>query len=78
MREKTEAEDEQLDQLSTILGRLKAKGDAMGTELSSGQRTWVGIVRATLHRPRLLVLDEPTASLDPDVSRRVRKGCADL
>jgi len=46
----------------------------MGTELSSGQRTLVGIVRATLHRPRLLVLDEPTASLDPDVSRRVRDG----
>jgi len=55
--------------------------DAMGTELSSGQRTLVGIVRATLHRPRLLVLDEPTASLDPDVALRVRTGlreiCAD-
>jgi ABC-2 type transport system ATP-binding protein len=48
--------------------------DAMGTELSSGQRTLVGIVRATLHRPRLLVLDEPTASLDPDVALRVRTG----
>ncbi|MFI5053250.1 MAG: ABC transporter ATP-binding protein [Acidimicrobiia bacterium] len=47
---------------------------AMGNELSSGQRTLVGIVKATLHRPRLLVLDEPTASLDPDVARRVRDG----
>jgi ABC-2 type transport system ATP-binding protein len=47
---------------------------AMGNELSSGQRTLVGIVKATLHRPRLLVLDEPTASLDPDVARRVRNG----
>ena len=47
---------------------------AMGTELSSGQRTLVGIVKATLHRPRLLVLDEPTASLDPDVAHRVRQG----
>ena len=50
--------------------------DAMGTELSSGQRTLIGIVRATLHRPRLLVLDEPTASLDPDVALRVRDGTA--
>jgi ABC-2 type transport system ATP-binding protein len=47
---------------------------AMGNELSSGQRTLVGIVKATLHQPRLLVLDEPTASLDPDVALRVRRG----
>ena len=47
---------------------------AMGTELSSGQRTLVGVVKATLHQPRLLVLDEPTASLDPDVAQRVRAG----
>src|SRR3954471_10066878 len=47
---------------------------AMGNELSSGQRTLVGIVKATLHQPRLLVLDEPTASLDPDVALRVRNG----
>ena len=51
--------------------------DAMSTELSSGQRTLVGIVKATLHRPRLLVLDEPTASLDPDVAARVRGALED-
>jgi ABC-2 type transport system ATP-binding protein len=50
----------------------------MGEELSSGQRTLIGIVRATLHRPRLLVLDEPTASLDPDVAARVRAGLTQL
>ena len=49
-------------------------GEAMGAELSAGQRTLVGIVKATLHHPRLLVLDEPTASLDPDVAQRVRAG----
>jgi ABC-2 type transport system ATP-binding protein len=48
--------------------------EAMGNELSSGQRTLVGVIKATLHRPRLLVLDEPTASLDPDVALRVRTG----
>jgi ABC-2 type transport system ATP-binding protein len=58
--------------------RIADLSGAMGTELSSGQRTLIGIVRATLHRPRLLVLDEPTASLDPDVARRVREGLLDL
>jgi len=58
--------------------RVEHLADAMGTELSSGQRTLVGIVRATLHRPRLLVLDEPTASLDPDVALRVRGGLTAL
>ncbi|GAA1819905.1 ABC transporter ATP-binding protein [Luedemannella flava] len=51
---------------------------AMGTELSSGQKTLVGIIKATLHNPRLLVLDEPTASLDPDVALRVRTGLQEL
>ena len=50
----------------------------LGTELSSGQRTLVGIVKATLHRPQLLVLDEPTASLDPEVALRVRLGLMEL
>jgi ABC-2 type transport system ATP-binding protein len=51
---------------------------AMGNELSSGQRTLVGIVKATLHRPKVLVLDEPTASLDPDVALQVRRGLQEL
>ena len=51
---------------------------SLGTELSSGQRTLVGIVKATLHDPRLLVLDEPTASLDPEVALRVRRGLLEL
>ncbi len=46
----------------------------MGNELSSGQRTLVGIVKAGLHSPALLILDEPTASLDPDVALKVRTG----
>ncbi|TML38458.1 MAG: ABC transporter ATP-binding protein [Actinobacteria bacterium] len=62
--------------IAEALERFRAPdlAEAMGTELSSGQRTLIGIVKATLHRPRLLVLDEPTASLDPDVALHVRMG----
>jgi len=38
----------------------------------------VGICKAILHRPKLVVLDEPTASLDPDVALRVRTGLREL
>jgi ABC-2 type transport system ATP-binding protein len=58
--------------------RISHLADRLGNELSSGQRTLVGIVKATLHRPQLLVLDEPTAALDPDVALRVRTGLLEL
>jgi ABC-2 type transport system ATP-binding protein len=40
--------------------------------LSSGQQTRVQLAKALVNGPELLVLDEPTASLDPDVGDRVR------
>ncbi len=45
----------------------------MTSSLSSGQLSRLNLTKAMLNEPELLLLDEPTASLDPDVADRTRK-----
>jgi len=52
---------------------IKDLAEKMYGSLSSGQATRVNLAKAFLNSPRILFLDEPTASLDPDIADRTRR-----
>src|SRR5690242_17628893 len=63
--------DQRIDTLSRELD-LGELLDRPAGQLSAGQKTRVALAKALINRPELLLLDEPTASLDPDTGDWVR------
>jgi len=60
------------DELLELLEITHLRRQITGT-LSSGESTRVNLCKALLNDPELLLLDEPTASLDPNIADKVRK-----
>ncbi|MFB9674381.1 ABC transporter ATP-binding protein [Streptosporangium vulgare] len=63
--------------VSALPSGLDTRVGERGTTLSGGQRQRIALARALVRRPRLLVLDDATSSVDPQVEARILYGLRD-
>lgn len=68
---------ERIDELLDFVGLSNAR-DIRLKEFSKGMRQRLGIAQAIVHRPPLIILDEPMSGLDPVGRRQVREAILDL
>jgi len=73
---RSEAWQSALPALATV--DLTDEADRLAAQLSGGQMRRLGLARLLIHRADLLLLDEPTAGLDPSQRARFRQTMADL
>ena len=66
---------ERIEKLLAVYDLTRYRRTKAGV-LSSGEQTRLSLAKAMLNLPRLLLLDEPTASIDPSNARDIRAGIA--
>jgi ABC-2 type transport system ATP-binding protein len=66
-----------IDELLELVGLMHARKRRLGT-YSKGMLQRIGLAQALIHEPKLVVLDEPTAGVDPAGSREIRDLIVDL
>lgn len=69
-----------LTRINEVLERLEITEikDKQFQDLSAGQKTRVILAKALINHPKILFLDEPTASLDPDISEKIQDFFLDI
>jgi ABC-2 type transport system ATP-binding protein len=68
---------ERIDEMLALVGLTEARDRRLGT-YSKGMLQRIGLAQALIHEPRLVVLDEPTAGVDPAGSREICELILDL
>jgi ABC-2 type transport system ATP-binding protein len=68
---------ERIDEMLALVGLTEARDRRLGT-YSKGMLQRIGLAQALIHEPRLVVLDEPTAGVDPVGSREICELILDL